>query len=103
MLNTQNIGIIVVASIITALFYFNDQPAEQSHFTQSPNYTKYIMIWVVCCSIGVGGNYFYSNGIPGSINQLGANLVDKNIKCEINKVSSTPTRDPAVIASLPDF
>jgi len=103
MLNAQNIGILVIASIITALFYFNDQPAEQTHFSQSPNYIKYITIWVTCCSIGVGGNYYYSNGIPESITQLGANLVDKSIKCDITKVVSTPTRDPAVIASLPDF
>ena len=106
MLNMQYIGILIVATIITTLFYFNDQPAEQQNIQViKTDYTKYGIIWIVCCSIGFGGLYFYTNGLPENLSQLGSSIVEKNITSNITKVSENiaGNKDPSVIASLPDF
>lgn len=97
--NTQYIAIVATGIIVTFGLYYIDK-SDNENEEQEINYTKYIIIFIVVCSVAAAGVYMYNN--PSVVSETVApSLIDESITSEIKKVGSS--KDPSVIASLPDF
>jgi hypothetical protein len=94
--NTQYIAIIAIGVIITFASYYME--SNNDNESTDINYTKYLTIFIVTCSIAIGGIYTYNNP-----EVVGPNLLDESINSEIRRATSSGFQDPSVIASLPDF